>query len=66
MRTEAKPLAYRPNQAAAALGIGRDKLFSLLADGSIESFREGGTRIIPAKALEDYLARRLAEGLQRA
>jgi len=62
MMTDRKPLAYRPNQAAAALGIGRDKLFALLADGSIESFREGGTRIIPASALQEYIDRRMAAG----
>jgi excisionase family DNA binding protein len=62
MMTEMKALAYRPNQAAAALGIGRDKLFELLAAGEIRSFREGRTRIIPANSLQEYIDRRMAEG----
>jgi excisionase family DNA binding protein len=60
MTTDVK-LALRPNDAARALGVGRDKLFALLADGSIRSFREGNTRLIPVKAIEDYMARRLQE-----
>ena len=61
MTTETKALAYRPNQAAAVLGIGRDKLFELLSAGEIRSFREGRTRIIPALALQEYIDRRMAE-----
>jgi excisionase family DNA binding protein len=58
---ELKPLALRPNAAAAALGVGRDKLFALLANGSIRSFREGNSRLIPVAAIEEYLHRRLQE-----
>ena len=54
-------LALRPNEAARALGVGRDKLFALLAAGAIKSFREGNTRLIPVKAIEEYLAKRLEE-----
>lgn len=60
MTTDVK-LALRPNDAARALGIGRDKLFALLADGAIRSFREGNTRLIPVSAIEEYLAKRLEE-----
>ncbi|MDP9237391.1 MAG: excisionase family DNA-binding protein [Chloroflexota bacterium] len=59
---DVKPLALRPNAAAASLGIGRDKLFALLANGSIQSFREGNSRLIPVTAIEDYLKRRLEAG----
>jgi excisionase family DNA binding protein len=61
MNAEVKTLALRPNQAAAALGIGRDRLFDLLRAGEIRSYREGNMRIIPVSALEEYLARRLQE-----
>lgn len=54
-------LALRPNEAARAIGVGRDKIFALLADGSIRSFREGNVRLIPVKAIEEYIAKRLAE-----
>ena len=61
MVSETKQFALRPNDAARSLGIGRDKLFALLADGSIRSFREGNVRMIPVKAIEEYMARRLQE-----
>jgi len=60
MTTDVK-LALRPNEAARAIGVGRDKLFALLANGSIRSFREGNTRLIPVSAIEEYLAKRLEE-----
>jgi excisionase family DNA binding protein len=60
MTTDVK-LALRPNEAARALGVGRDKLFALLAEGKIKSFREGITRLIPVSAIEEYLAKRLHE-----
>lgn len=60
MTVQVKALALRPNEAAAALGVGRDKLFALLADGSIRSWREGNTRLIPVSEIEAYMARRLA------
>ena len=60
---ESRPLAYRPDSAARAIGVSRDIIFRLLAAGEIRSFKENGTRIIPAIALEEYLERRLASEL---
>lgn len=51
------PLLYRPEAAAAVLGIGRSKLFELMGTGKIESVSIGRARRIPAEALEDYVAR---------
>ncbi len=50
-------LLYRPEAAAAALGIGRSKLFELIAAGHIETVQIGRSRRIPAQALEQYVAR---------
>jgi excisionase family DNA binding protein len=61
MVSESKQFALRPNDAARSLGIGRDKLFALLADGAIRSFREGNVRLIPMSAIQEYLERKLAE-----
>ncbi len=49
-------LLYKP-EAAAALGIGRSKLFELIAADQIETVQIGRSRRIPAQALEDYVAR---------
>lgn len=50
-------LLHKPEDAAAALGIGRSKLFQLIAAGQIETVQIGRSRRIPAQALEDYVAR---------
>ncbi len=50
-------LLYKPEAAAEALGIGRSKLFELIAAGHIETVRIGRSRRVPAQALEDYVAR---------
>ncbi len=50
-------LLYKPEGAAAALGIGRSKLFELIAAGEIETVQIGRSRRVPAQALDDYVAR---------
>jgi excisionase family DNA binding protein len=50
-------LLYKPEPAAAALDIGRSKLFELIASGEIETVQIGRARRIPRQALEDYVAR---------
>lgn len=51
------PLLYKPEAAAAALGIGRSKTFELIAAGELETVQIGRSRRVPAQALEDYVAR---------
>jgi excisionase family DNA binding protein len=48
-------------EAAEALAISRSKLYELLASGNLASIRIGGSRRIPLTALEDYIARLIAE-----
>jgi excisionase family DNA binding protein len=50
----------RPRQAADALGIGRSKLYELLASGELESIHIGTARRIPTQALEHFVERRRA------
>ncbi len=52
-----QPLLYRPEQAAEAIGLGRSKIFQLIASGEIETVRIGRSRRIPRQALEDYVER---------
>ncbi len=50
-------LLHKPEAAAAALGIGRSKLFELIAAGEIETVQIGRSRRVPTEALESYVAR---------
>jgi excisionase family DNA binding protein len=50
----------RPERAAEVLGIGRSKLYELLAAGEIDSVRIGRSRRVPVVAVEEYVAHLLA------
>lgn len=52
-----EPMLYTPTEAAAALGIGRSKLYELLQAGVLESVHIGACRRIPAEALTDLVRR---------
>ena len=51
-----EPILLTPAEAARALGIGRSKLYELLAKGQLESVRIGNCRRVPAQALHNFLA----------
>ena len=51
------PLLLTPTEAARALGIGRSKLYQLLAAGVLESVHIGACRRIPADALAAFVGR---------
>ena len=53
----ARPFLLTPEQAAAALAIGRTKVFELLRSGELESVRIGSSRRIPREALQEYMCR---------
>jgi|APSaa5957512493_1039668.scaffolds.fasta_scaffold375548_1 excisionase family DNA binding protein len=50
------PLAYRPNEAAKALNVGRTTVYALMNSGELHSIKVGGCRLIPVTALEAFLA----------
>lgn len=50
-------LLYPPTEAATMLGLGRSKIYELLASGELESVKIGKARRVPAEALEDYVRR---------
>lgn len=56
MRERPAALAYRINDAAAAIGIGRTKLYDLIAAGKIRAVKRDGLTFIRAVDLEAYLA----------
>lgn len=49
------------DEAATALSLGRTYLYRLLMSKEIVSVKVGRVRRIPVAALNDYVARRLAE-----
>ncbi len=49
---KAKPLFVKPIEAAALLGVGKSKLYSMLARGEIPSRKISGMILVPLAALE--------------
>ena len=49
-------LAYGIPDACRALGIGRTRLYALIAEGRIEARACGGRTLIPADSLRAFLA----------
>ena len=54
-------LLLRPVEAAEAIGIGRSKVYELLASGDLPSIRIGGSVRVPVAALQAWIERQLAE-----
>ena len=54
-------LLLRPEEAAELLGIGRSKLYDLLATGEVESVHIGSCRRIPIEGLHRYVDRLRAQ-----
>jgi excisionase family DNA binding protein len=59
MVTQSKPetprLAYSPDEAARALGVGRTTIYDLMSRGALKRAKIGARTVIPAQCLEDYL-----------
>lgn len=53
---EVQRVLLKPEEAAAALGIGRTKVFELIGSGTLASFRIGSSRRIPLQAITDFVA----------
>lgn len=54
-------LLLRPTEAAEAIGIGRSKMYELLAAGKLPSIRIGASVRVPVDALRAWVERQLAE-----
>ena len=54
-------LLYSVEEAARLLGIGRTFMFQLVATSEVGSLKIGKRRKIPRRALDDYIARLIAE-----
>ncbi|MGH8898778.1 MAG: excisionase family DNA-binding protein [Egibacteraceae bacterium] len=49
-------LLLKPEEAAALIGVGRSKMYELIAAGAVKSVKIGALRRVPATALDDYVA----------
>jgi excisionase family DNA binding protein len=54
--TTDEQLLFRPDEAAQRLGIGRTKVYELMARGELRSVKIGAARRISATALADFVA----------
>ena len=52
-------ILYRVNEAAAALGISRAKMYDLLGRGEIGYVRVGSDRRVPLSEIEAWIKKRL-------
>jgi excisionase family DNA binding protein len=50
------PLLLRPEEAAAALRVGRTRVYELIRTGELRSVKIGHLRRVSATALAEYLA----------
>jgi excisionase family DNA binding protein len=57
-----RPLAVSPAEAAKMLGLGKTKLYELIAANELASVKIGARRLIRVSAIEDFLNRLAAEG----
>jgi excisionase family DNA binding protein len=53
-----RPLAVRIREACRLTGIGRSKLYELIAAGEIEVIKVGAITLIPVSALERFIQQR--------
>jgi excisionase family DNA binding protein len=54
-----EPLVVRPRDACKMLSIGRTKLYELLNDGEIESYRHGRSRRIALASIRAFISRQI-------
>ena len=50
-------LLYRPEEAAKVLGLGRTKVYELIASGELRSVKIGAARRVSATALAEFVSR---------
>jgi len=57
-----EPVAVKPRVAAQMLGgVGRKKVYALIAAGQLESYLDGCARRITVASINRYVARKVAE-----
>jgi excisionase family DNA binding protein len=57
-------LLISPRETGRLLNYGRDKVYELIANGELKSFKEGTARKITVSSVHAYIKRRLREAKQ--
>jgi excisionase family DNA binding protein len=57
--TERDPLVVRPQEACRMLAIGLTRLYELLHEGELESYRHGRSRRITVASIRAYVDRQI-------
>jgi excisionase family DNA binding protein len=57
--TKVERVLVRPNDACRMLACGRKRVYQLLADGHLQSFKDGRARKITVSSIQQYIARGL-------
>jgi excisionase family DNA binding protein len=55
-------LAYRIDDFCRAIGLGRTKVYALIADGTLRTVVIGGRRLVPRDAAEALLSQGATDG----
>lgn len=50
------PLVVKPRDACVLLSVGHKKLYQLLADKKLASYREGNLRLITVESIKSYIS----------
>lgn len=58
-------LLLKPVEVAEVTGLGRSKVYQLLAAGEIPAIRVGGRLRVPTESLRDWIARQVPEARPR-
>ena len=56
------PLLLSVEQAARLLGLGRSKAYELVLTRKLASIRVGRRRLVPRTCVDEFVARRIADG----
>jgi hypothetical protein len=62
---DVEPLVVRPNKAMRLLDCRRNYLYNLINAGKLESYREGGSRMITVRSIHALIERKLSESQQQ-
>jgi excisionase family DNA binding protein len=57
-------LLLRPGEAAELIGLGRSKVYALIASGELPTVRIGGSVRVPLDALREWVATKAREQLE--
>ena len=58
---EPNAIFLRVEEAARVLALGRSKVYELMLSGELRSVTVGRSRRVPVEALNEYVAKKLAE-----